>query len=806
MNSYPSPQYRQEDQNQSGILDALGKIALGAGAGVGLLYGLNPKLRQSARQRIADIIYDPKTVENAEKVRAISKASPETVTTAFRSEKPRGTQVVNLNPSSFKEFSQQADQIAAKSRATQVGNTKQFKEDPYVPASSSEPPSWQNAGNMIGDYGQIYGASRSKETTQAIEQARRQAAVDAYVNTIRSNSDSYQLSVPGINPELIALRSKEGLPSPGELTGIAESRPLSAAPQQGSFALTYNKARGAVAPTNPVVSQAVEAIDTGADQAAMRVSRTVQRDPGENLVEFEQLQDQLEQLGASPVQAADAAVATTEGNIAFTQTDRPLRESSTARFLANERDEIASQLAEQGLLVTPGRIEKELNNRFGSEAYKYGPEYTQLKQNIQLGATYDPELFNNPGKPFVRVAGEEVPTGRVSATKIERTPYTNELIAEDVEIGLRQPTYMKETAERLQEKAANKRDWLGGVRLEEASKNAKLNAELINTNRRYNETLDYSRELTDFLDSKRGTPEQRTRARQRLDDVNYELDRLDVLSEDLNQAVYGGQSGARVRGAEKFTEDYIANLTPPSRLKSGVEEGQRLFFEVDPNTNEPIPGTQELRAEKYAIDTDLKSGGGRLVVEFDPEGQSGQAKDIYGIRQSSSLRDDPKKRPSEPQYTKAEIADEAMRLSSASPEGDVPFAPDYETVIESLGSQPKTEASRRSVLMSEATLRAEREKANRNPRGGQIPGELEILRRSMPEITALDYLGQGPRSRVAGLPPQQRTIPGVTGYNARQRRSQADIEAQQLESYMRNRMIGRSTPLTSEVVIQPKLF
>ena len=139
--------------------------------------------------------------------------------------------------------------------------------------------------------------------------ARRQAAADTYVNTIRSNPDSYQLSIPGVNPELIALRSKEGLPSPGELTAIAESRPLSAAPEQGSFALTYNQARGAVAPTNPVVSQAAEAIDTGADQAAMRVSRTVQRDPGESLTEFELVQDAYEQRGASPVQAADAGMA-----------------------------------------------------------------------------------------------------------------------------------------------------------------------------------------------------------------------------------------------------------------------------------------------------------------------------------------------------------------------------------------------------------------------------------------------------------------------------------------------------------------
>ncbi len=57
-----------------------------------------------------------------------------------------------------------------------------------------------------------------------------------------------------------------------------------------------------------------------------------------------------------------------------------------------------------------------------------------------------------------------------------------------------------------------------------------------------------------------------------------------------------------------------------------------------------------------------------------------------------------------------------------------------------------------------------------------------------------------------GLEPQQRSIPGVTGYAARQRPSQADKAAQQLESYMARLQRGRSTPLTSEVVLQPKLF
>jgi hypothetical protein len=108
--------------------------------------------------------------------------------------------------------------------------------------------------------------------------------------------------------------------------------------------------------------------------------------------------------------------------------------------------------------------------------------------------------------------------------------------------------------------------------------------------------------------------------------------------------------------------------------------------------------------------------------------------------------------------------------------------------------------------MSEAVRKAARKRSERNPMAGKVPQELEVLRRTIPDVTATDYLGQGPRTRVAGLPPQQRTIPGVTGYGARQRQSPADVAAQQLESYMKQRMAGRSTPLTSQAVIQPKLF
>jgi len=301
--------------------------------------------------------------------------------------------------------------------------------------------------------------------------------------------------------------------------------------------------------------------------------------------------------------------------------------TSAERFLTNERDEIASLLGEQGISITPSKVEQELGNRLGSEAYKYGPKYTKRKQAIQLGATYDPALFDDLAKDSVVIAGENIPTGRVAETKISTTSMLGTPFEETVEKGLREPTYMKETAERLQEKAENKKDWLGSVRLEAASESAPSNAELINTQRDFDTAFAYKGELENYLDSGRGSFSERTRAKQRLDDVNYELDRLDTKAEALTQQVYGGRPGARVRGAQKHTADYIENLTPPSKLKSGIEEGQRLFYELNPETGEPIPGTQELRSERRMVDMTPKGGGGRNVAEFSAgnrdEGSSG---------------------------------------------------------------------------------------------------------------------------------------------------------------------------------------
>ena len=134
----------------------------------------------------------------------------------------------------------------------------------------------------------------------------------------------------------------------------------------------------------------------------------------------------------------------------LSSTNIATNETSAQRFLQTERDEIASQLGEQGLPITPTRIELELANRLGSDAYLYGPKYTQRKQALQAGATYEPKLFNRLRVPSVQIAGQSV-------------PYTP---SQGNKLSVRTPTITESTALNLKASADKQKDFLGKVRLE----------------------------------------------------------------------------------------------------------------------------------------------------------------------------------------------------------------------------------------------------------------------------------------------------------------------------------------------------
>jgi hypothetical protein len=510
------------------------------------------------------------------------------------------------------------------------------------------------------------------EVSREAEEARRAAREEARSVINRNKQSTYQGEIPGVQADLTALRSKEVSPfaTQEELSQLgvvqsAPSRSLSIAPDQQSL-FDSGQDLGRV---NSLLKDLEVDVRREAGQMmgteSSRQSAVVRRLEKEEERQAKNILSELAQETSEPQtlvtsqenrlpivqeQATDA-LASTDDNVInrvrldaqrnedldlATGVERPAagdpfgqsvetaqdvdliqesRQVSAKAFLENERNEIASQIGEQGLIVTPGRVEKELANRLGTESYQYGPKYTKRKQALELGATYDPKFFENLNVSSVKIAGQDVPVEptkqtRVSKTKILGTPFT-----EDVQISLKVPVTGKLGAKIVKGKAEKKLDWLGGVRLEEASKTAADNARLINTNREYNGLVDYQTEILNSLDRTDLSPEQRTRGLQTLSDVEIDLDRLDARSEELNQRVAGGQGGARVRGAQKHVDEYLENLMPSARLKPGIDEGMRIAYQVDAEGN-PLPGTQELVSERRMKDTKVKGGGGRNVAEF----------------------------------------------------------------------------------------------------------------------------------------------------------------------------------------------
>lgn len=242
-----------------------------------------------------------------------------------------------------------------------------------------------------------------------------------------------------------------------------------------------------------------------------------------------------------------------------------------------------------------------------------------------------------------------------------------------------------------------------------------------------------------------------------------------------------------VRGQMKSLE----NLGPQYKLTER-QEGVRPFFEIDPVTGEPIAETLEIRSGRPSVQLEeQKTGGGRYFSAYDPETQTGSSVGIYGIEPRDFPIADPELRP-----TALQREETKMTLRRG----------EYPEFKAAITSTPEQKSS--SINMSQAVLKAARLRGNRNPRGGVLPDEITTLRKQLgsTEPTEVEFLPEGKR-KVRGLGyERQETIPGVTGYSARQHQSPADLAAQQLELYMSKLQRGRSTPLTSEVVIQPRLF
>lgn len=141
----------------------------------------------------------------------------------------------------------------------------------------------------------------------------------------------------------------------------------------------------------------------------------------------------------------------------------------------------------------------------------------------------------------------------------------------------------------------------------------------------------------------------------------------------------------------------LQNLGSTYRL-TNVQEGVRPYFEYD-ELGRIIPATLELRTARQSVDLGPKTKGGRFFAEYDPEGQTGSTKGIYGVEQTRK-QSSASTRPTE--LTMSELVREGMEQASASPEGDVPIPPSVEQITE----RRPTAVAKRSIEASEIVRRA----------------------------------------------------------------------------------------------------
>jgi hypothetical protein len=274
---------------------------------------------------------------------------------------------------------------------------------------------------------------------------------------------------------------------------------------------------------------------------------------------------------------------------------------------------------------------------------------------------------------------------------------------------------------------------------------------------------------------------------------------------DLGRKGGGGRNIAEYTAGERLDEE-IRNIQGGGRMRDyDIETGAPVQrWQGDRTNTEPNTIVLSGRAPISVIDPEkLRYSADPLVRTgtYTPKRELGTGRTIgvYGVRRDLDPADNPALKPSQPIYTESEIVDEASRLAALS--NDAPFANDYELLreqaIESLGYQQPTPERIASVLLSEQVRKGQRSFPQQNI--GPYPSSIlaRPVRINFPEQTIK------PSPVQLSLPSD--VVP-ATAAAARVRVTPADQAAQQLEAYMGRLQRGRTSPLTSQVRIQPPLF
>ena len=240
----------------------------------------------------------------------------------------------------------------------------------------------------------------------------------------------------------------------------------------------------------------------------------------------------------------------------------------------------------------------------GPGAFKFGPEFTKVKQNLQLGADF-PEVLQNPSKETISIAGEQLPR-----TDLEK------------------PAAFGPTAERLDERIQQQKDFRGKVRLEATSDIRAAESNMKNIEKRGKALKSLEATLT---------ADGNTTGAERVKD---ELQKLRNQYKFQQQEIQ--RSEKRIEGITEKTEANIANLAVPKTLKNPYGAGYKVEVGANKETGEMeakaiVPDFERKIETKREIDT----GGFDMpeVVETGKKGgfslqQPGVGRKVIGTKTS----------------------------------------------------------------------------------------------------------------------------------------------------------------------------
>ena len=385
------------------------------------------------------------------------------------------------------------------------------------------------------------------------------------------------------------------------------------------------------------------AVDNVLDEARERVTKIPRVEPKEDIfarasdiitreetkgqmlqkgqTQDEFIEDRFSTTPADPTPEISGTVMT-PGEASYTPEIGPVSDTMAARLgdirLKNQQDLMSGNVSPEQAAALGGRLKSgliyknspELLQRdseiltaamVGPGAFKFGPEFTKVKQNLQLGADF-PEVLQNPSKETISIAGEKLPR-----TDLEK------------------PAAFGPTAERLDERIQQQKDFRGKVRLEATSDIRAAESNMKNIEKRGKALKSLEATLT---------ADGNTTGAERVKD---ELQKLRNQYKFQQQEIK--RSEKRIEGITEKTEANIANLAVPKTLKNPYGAGYKVEVGANKETGEMeakaiVPDFETKIPTKREVDT----GGFDMpeVTETGKQGgfslqQPGEGREFLGI-------------------------------------------------------------------------------------------------------------------------------------------------------------------------------